>query len=163
MIFRDASWEENNAFSDLLQQYKSCDLPACKCPNGQNFVEEDGRWELIRCAHCGQGAVHRQCLGKRSLYVCRDCDLENQKHFSFLAKKSDEAEQKQKELIKEHLSKGDPLVSQIIFCPVKACKKFNVKPCFVPLSRLPKEIELKLKEQGMIILNAYFNLLHFKS
>ena len=35
-------------------------------------------WELIRCYHCGQGAVHTRCLGslavKKYGYVCRDCN-----------------------------------------------------------------------------------------
>merc|ERR1712013_621865 len=59
---KDADWEKDDAFSDLLQQYKNCDIPICKCPKGRTFEEEKGPWELIRCYHCGQGAVHTRCL-----------------------------------------------------------------------------------------------------
>lgn len=37
---RDASWEENNAFAELLEQYDQCDWPNCECPDGRTCSDD---------------------------------------------------------------------------------------------------------------------------
>ena len=39
---RDAAWEENNAFQDLLEQYNKCDSVSCQCPYGKSFSQDEG-------------------------------------------------------------------------------------------------------------------------
>ena len=41
-LYRDAAWEENNAFQDLLEQYNKCDSVSCQCPFGKSFSQDEG-------------------------------------------------------------------------------------------------------------------------
>lgn len=40
-LSRDATWEENNAFADLLIQYDRCDNKSCLCPDGVTHISEE--------------------------------------------------------------------------------------------------------------------------
>ncbi|XP_064484319.1 PHD finger protein 7-like isoform X1 [Ornithodoros turicata] len=78
---RDAAWEmEPNAFSDLLYEYAQCDAPRCRCPRGKTYsVNNDPRWEVIRCQACGAKGVHVACgnLSRANSgnheWMCQDC------------------------------------------------------------------------------------------
>ncbi|NXU88227.1 G2E3 ligase, partial [Xiphorhynchus elegans] len=55
------SWEENNAFGDLVQRHNRCDANECLCPEGREEAEEEGPWQLLLCSSCAAEGTHRRC------------------------------------------------------------------------------------------------------
>jgi len=83
---RDALWEEDNAFADLLQVYNRCDCRYCYCPNGRHFSTNSGSWKMYRCQICGHSASHLRCAeaeGKHFFpFKCNNCiNIELQSQF----------------------------------------------------------------------------------
>ncbi|KAK3708855.1 hypothetical protein QZH41_016277, partial [Actinostola sp. cb2023] len=39
-VYRDAVWEQGDAYADLLQRYNKCDTKPCLCPEGREFSGE---------------------------------------------------------------------------------------------------------------------------
>ncbi|XP_021271774.1 PHD finger protein 7-like [Numida meleagris] len=58
---RDAAWEEDGAFEDLLQRHSSCDASLCLCPQGREQSEDVGPWRLLLCSSCGSSGTHQLC------------------------------------------------------------------------------------------------------
>jgi len=141
---RDAAWEDQNAYSDLLEQYGKCDLYKCKCRRGRQYCTKSGPWNLLRCYVCGQSGVHVACLHNHYIpgigYVCLDCNK-----IVKIAKTSidivqhglDNRLQEHKKRLLELRSRDDPvlLASSTFGIPI-LLKRFNIKPCKVNVKAL---------------------------
>ncbi|XP_039243785.1 PHD finger protein 7-like isoform X5 [Pipra filicauda] len=62
--FRPPTWEENDAFAELLDRHRRCDASECFYPRGRQEAEEEGPWELLLCS-CAAEVTLRHCSGLR--------------------------------------------------------------------------------------------------
>ncbi|XP_064524243.1 PHD finger protein 7-like isoform X2 [Pseudopipra pipra] len=72
--FREPSWEENDAFAELLDRHRHCDASECLFPGGRQEADEEGPWELLLCSSCAAEGTHRHCSGLRNSITSWECD-----------------------------------------------------------------------------------------
>ncbi|XP_065651992.1 uncharacterized protein LOC100214759 isoform X2 [Hydra vulgaris] len=112
---RDAVWEENDAYDDLLHRYDKCDIKTCFCEFGNQHSTADGDWMFVHCSYCGQSAVHSFCFKKMISsgpeYICSDC--------ANIVKNS---EQNSNNWNLENLK-----------------NRYNLKPCYVKITRMTEQ------------------------
>ncbi|XP_027602327.2 serine/arginine repetitive matrix protein 2-like isoform X1 [Pipra filicauda] len=72
--FRPPTWEENDAFAELLDRHRRCDASECFYPRGRQEAEEEGPWELLLCSSCAAEGTHRYCSGVRNTITGWECD-----------------------------------------------------------------------------------------
>ncbi|NXI48486.1 PHF7 protein, partial [Galbula dea] len=73
---RPPSWENAQAFNDLVEGHSCCDASECLCPGGREQAEEEGPWQLLLCCSCAAEGTHRQCsnLNPSTLeWECNSC------------------------------------------------------------------------------------------
>ncbi|XP_069463025.1 PHD finger protein 7-like [Ambystoma mexicanum] len=59
---RDAAWElEDNAYSELYEVRKECDVPKCLCKKGRKFYNSASKWNIVLCHYCGMMGTHLVC------------------------------------------------------------------------------------------------------
>ncbi|XP_039243809.1 PHD finger protein 7-like isoform X3 [Pipra filicauda] len=72
--FRPPTWEENDAFAELLDRHRRCDASECFYPRGRQEAEEEGPWELLLCSSCAAEGTPRHCSGLRDIITSWECD-----------------------------------------------------------------------------------------
>jgi len=159
---RDATWEENNAFADLLIQYDRCDNKSCLCPDGVTHIseEEDTDWELLRCYHCGQGAVHRKCLGDYVIpkyeYICSDCNEvvgEKIDIVSVTPSRFEQRNQEHKKRLAQLKERCDPvLLASTVLSSSIWLSKHKIRKCQVIIQ--PIRLEILLEIRNFMLHNA---------
>ncbi|CAG0880134.1 unnamed protein product [Cyprideis torosa] len=65
---KDAVWEVEGHFNDLLVRPDRCSVVPCKCPNGVTHDQADTSWDLLPCVLCGSESAHKEC-GKDGVRV----------------------------------------------------------------------------------------------
>jgi len=75
---RDAAWEKDGYYDELLEEYWKCDVPICLCEEGPTHDSRNkDQWDLLKCHTCGQSGAHPSCLGydKKGpkAWQCRSC------------------------------------------------------------------------------------------
>lgn len=71
-----SDWElSQDAYRSLLYVHKRCDVADCLCPNGREYVKNQGKWMIYRCRYCGSVGIHAGCRENESTgpYGCKSC------------------------------------------------------------------------------------------
>eukprot|EP00111_Clytia_hemisphaerica_P018599 TCONS_00054997-protein len=154
---RDAAWEKNNAFGDLLESYDKCDSAECRCPFGKSHIEDEGDWDLLRCYHCGQSGVHRACLGADVTpeyeFVCRDCNDVvgvNKINSVVSPERHGERWEQHKLLLKQLRQKKDPILLSCGMPSVLRELHGVTKQCRVVINPLPVFLIDRLQRRRVI-------------
>lgn len=59
---RDAAWElEENAYSELYEVRKECDVATCLCKRGRKYYNPSSKWNIVLCHYCGLMGTHLVC------------------------------------------------------------------------------------------------------
>ncbi|XP_072206745.1 uncharacterized protein [Excalfactoria chinensis] len=71
---RKPGWEENQAYTPVVQRNRSCDAVVCFYHGGRWQAEEEGPWQLIKCSSCRAENTHRECSHSCIRMSMWDCD-----------------------------------------------------------------------------------------
>ncbi|XP_002166667.2 PHD finger protein 7 isoform X1 [Hydra vulgaris] len=159
---RDAGWEENGAFAELLEKYNRCDLLYCLCKKGRSYCTKAGKWHLLACYLCGQSAIHVKCLARHYIpgigYVCKDCNQvvrlrktdPNCCQNTYMSRLKEH-----KKRLNELTLRNDPvLLASSVFAAQFWRNKFGIKDCKVMMTNfLDDSNHLIKKKLGNIVSN----------
>lgn len=127
-------------------------------------------WELLRCFHCGQGAVHKKCLGNCLLpkydYVCEDCNKVIKMKINIVSVTPDRFQQRNvahKRMLMELTRTGDPVLLMSVYAGDIWRERFDVKPCFVSVRKLDNAILKSIYQRKLKNCIKYFKHLRMPS
>ena len=127
-------------------------------------------WELLRCFHCGQGAVHKRCLGNSLLpkydYVCEDCNKVVKMKIDIVSVTPDRFQQRNnahKRMLMELTRKGDPVLLMSVYAGDIWRERFDIQPCLVRVRKLDGAILKSIYRRKLKNCINYFKHLRMPS